>query len=792
MAVQFQSDMKLLTTQAGVAQKQMGSLTRVVLDLAGQVGFSPDSLSQALFHIEWNFSSLGITGPRALKLLKVAAEGAAVGHADLVDVTNALGAAEASGIKGVHNFSQAMGVLNAIVGPGDMHMQDLAEAFGTGVLAAVKQYGVSIKDAGAALAVFGDNNIRGAHAGTALRVAVQSLSVPTAAGTKLLAGLGIQSDQLAKDMQKGGLKLALEDLTKHFQKAGVTGDKMGQIVTAAFGKKAGVGLSILLGQMDRFESKYPALTKGAKGFEPAWQRTKKTVAQQVKQLQGSFDTFEIRLGQRVLPVLISIFNWAKKNTPVIIGVGGAIAGIAVTITTVNAAIKVFSFAKGVWTLAAAGVKAFRAACVLTRIELAALWVQQKIVAGATAVWTGVTAAVTFFREACIGTRIALVALAVQEKIITAAQWLWNVAMDAKPDGPVVIAIAAPLGALIYVYTHFQWVPDFVQAVWRDVEGRTVDAWHGIQSAAKAVWDWLKQNWPLLLGIITGPIGLAAALIFKYWDKITAAAKFLWGALKTGFDDVWGALQKGAAWRVDKVLGLIATVIDPPAGWFGFLPFGLGKGLKAAAAKVDQFRNHWNKTIAGLNDKTVKVGVNFTTGTGQAPGTHTAGGRGGGHAEGWRVPGFGGGDRWPALLEGGEAVVPKHLVPAIAPFLSANGVPGFAAGGIAGGVSAVTSFPSVAVIGAPTLPGVQPTSHPHARSIFASAGGGFGAGRGGAGVTRWAPVILAALGLLGQSGGWLGLVERRMNQESGGNPYAVNRWDSNWAAGTPSVGLMQVI
>src|SRR5258708_2348028 len=241
MAVQFQSDVKLLTTQAGVAQKQMGTLTKGVLDLAGQVGFSPDSLSQALFHIESNFSSLGITGPRALKLLKVAAQGAAVGHADLVDVTNALGAAEASGIKGVRNFGQAMGILNAIVGSGDMHMQDLAEALGTGALAAVKQYGVSIKDAGAALAAVGDNSIRGAHAGTALRVAVQSLSVPTSAGVKLLGSLGIKSSQLAGDLQKGGLKLALEDLTKHFQKAGVTGAKMGQIVTAAFGKKAALG-----------------------------------------------------------------------------------------------------------------------------------------------------------------------------------------------------------------------------------------------------------------------------------------------------------------------------------------------------------------------------------------------------------------------------------------------------------------------------------------------------------------------------------------------------------------------
>ena len=55
----------------------------------------------------------------------------------------------------------------------------------------------------------------------------------------------------------------------------------------------------------------------------------------------------------------------------------------------------------------------------------------------------------------------------------------------------------------------------------------------------------------------------------------------------------------------------------------------------------------------------------------------------GHQSGYRVPGYGGGDIVPAMLEPGEAVIPKHLVPTLAPFLGANKVPGFAAGGLAG-------------------------------------------------------------------------------------------------------------
>jgi tape measure domain-containing protein len=68
----------------------------------------------------------------------------------------------------------------------------------------------------------------------------------------------------------------------------------------------------------------------------------------------------------------------------------------------------------------------------------------------------------------------------------------------------------------------------------------------------------------------------------------------------------------------------------------------------------------------------------------------------------------------------------------------------------------------------------------------------GANVGGAGVQRWAPLVLQALAMLGQPASLLPNVLRRMNQESGGNPNAINNWDSNAAAGHPSQGLMQTI
>lgn len=53
-------------------------------------------------------------------------------------------------------------------------------------------------------------------------------------------------------------------------------------------------------------------------------------------------------------------------------------------------------------------------------------------------------------------------------------------------------------------------------------------------------------------------------------------------------------------------------------------------------------------------------------------------------------------------------------------------------------------------------------------------------------------LLQALKLTGQDASMLPYVRTIALKESSGRPDAVNRWDSNWKKGTPSIGLMQTI
>jgi hypothetical protein len=185
----------------------------------------------------------------------------------------------------------------------------------------------------------------------------------------------------------------------------------------------------------------------------------------------------------------------------------------------------------------------------------------------------------------------------------------------------------------------------------------------------------------------------------------------------------------------------------------------------------------------------------------------------GYATGGPVhgPGNGTSDSVPALLSHGEYVVNAKSAAQHRGLLESINAPHFADGGLvsamggminpafkdvgplADGVAGAYPGNAMAADGAQGAKNLVPLAEKAVAAQFqkmvASMGG---AGGAGGGVTRWAPFILQALGLLHQPASLLGAVEHRMQQESGGNPTIVNTWDSNAMAGHPSVGLMQVI
>jgi SLT domain-containing protein len=163
------------------------------------------------------------------------------------------------------------------------------------------------------------------------------------------------------------------------------------------------------------------------------------------------------------------------------------------------------------------------------------------------------------------------------------------------------------------------------------------------------------------------------------------------------------------------------------------------------------------------------------------------------------------DDVPALLSRGEVVVPAALVAGGAVDHLRGRLPGFAGGGIAGAsgvdrqaaampgaVHAALTADTQALIAASLAAEIAAMK----KAVLAQQASLFKAGnvsfKPGAGVGQWAGTVNQALKLAGLSTNLALDVLYQMQTESGGNPTAVNRTDSNWIAGHPSVGLMQVI
>lgn len=119
-------------------------------------------------------------------------------------------------------------------------------------------------------------------------------------------------------------------------------------------------------------------------------------------------------------------------------------------------------------------------------------------------------------------------------------------------------------------------------------------------------------------------------------------------------------------------------------------------------------------------------------------------------------------------------------------MARQGMPGFANGGFVG--QAGTHARSVEVAWHAAAAGLAQKMRDKQEEAMQSVGPLPGVG----GTKRWAGVVQQALRLTGQPLAHTGITLRRMNQESGGNPRAVNMWDINAKLGHPSVGLMQVI
>lgn len=360
MAADFNQAMEQVHTQAGETQKNVNRLNREVLTFAksGKAAQGPTDLANALYRLE----GAGIRGERAMRALRAASDLAAVGNANVEDTAKTLAQAYFSGIKGLGSFKDVVSELNATVGAGDLRLQQLVDALGTGILPTARQAGLGFHDMTAALAVFGDetNNVSGWAA--QLSTAFHFITNPTTKARNAFEDLGLKQNQLALDFRKpNGLSAALHDLRDHLDKlpGGARGPKATELLGNILPGGRGRVLLVLLNQLDRLDSKYKQIRDTNDRFGEAVQKTQEQNAFKIHAAWAKIEADAVDLGNAIGPTLVGVgseiadeadkiataFSKLPKGTQEAIVKGGLlVAGI-------GPALKLLSvFTKGVGSL----------------------------------------------------------------------------------------------------------------------------------------------------------------------------------------------------------------------------------------------------------------------------------------------------------------------------------------------------------------------------------------------------------------------------------------------------------
>ena len=211
-----------------------------------------------------------------------------------------------------------------------------------------------------------------------------------------------------------------------------------------------------------------------------------------------------------------------------------------------------------------------------------------LVNGAMAVWTAVTTA------------------------FTAVQAAFNAVMALNPIFLIVAAVVAIIAVLVLLQKEFGLFDGVIKFVG--------DSFSAVWDAIKAVFDWVTNNWKLLLAVITGPFGLAIAFVVTFKDQIIGFIGNLIGWIGTAFKTVLDLILwpfkkawEGIVFFKDMVVSVFNGLKDLAGSIFDKVG-GAFKGVINAV--ISALESGLNFAIKGLNiildgiDKAAGPWVNF--------------------------------------------------------------------------------------------------------------------------------------------------------------------------------------
>ena len=604
-----------------VMRKKMAQAAK---DVARETRFSAKDAAESYFFL----ASAGLDAKQSIEALPLVAQFAQAGMFDMAQATDLLTDAQSAlGLTvrddvaaNMRNMVRVSDTLVAANQKANASVQQFSEALTNRAGAALRALGKDVEEGVAVLAAYADQGEKGQRAGEQLNIVLRDLQKSALNNRSAFDQAGVTVFDTSGEM--ANLGEIIGDLEDHL--AGLSDEqKRVALTTLGFQERSLSSLVTLMGTSDVIRDYEAALRDATGTTQSVAEKQLQSLAAQFDLLKSHVEVAMIDIGGAIAPLVEPLFgplsaalSWVsglfEENnrfariaaqgvailggglvvlSGVLFGAALAVRGYSFALTTLKirqrlatfwnsnfmvslrlAAISAKGFAATIWTSSVGALKALA-----TRLAIASL---ATLRFAGRAIVAGIAGVVAFAASIWTGAVPALAAFA-------AGVWATTVAMLANPLTWIVLGIVALIAAVVLAVKH-----------WDKIKAVAVGAIDAIRGAVQWAWNWIKGNWPLLVGILLGPFGIVGALIWKFRDQILGAFREVWDWLRES--PIFGPVIDGIQAIIDfvrelpgRVVGILKDIPGMVADAIRDIP-GLGAALEVFTGIAGKVKERFDK------------------------------------------------------------------------------------------------------------------------------------------------------------------------------------------------------